>query len=143
MRLTLHTDYALRMLIYLAAHPHGFSSIAEIGRAYRISQNHLTKVAQGLASGGYVEAVRGRNGGLRLARAPSEIHVGSVVRDMEESLALADCGSCIIAPACGLTTALDEALEAFLAVLDRHTLADLVAKRRRLATLLETNATPP
>ncbi|MBL8548547.1 MAG: Rrf2 family transcriptional regulator [Hyphomonadaceae bacterium] len=136
MRLTRHTDYALRVLTHLAVHPQNFSSIAEISAAFGISQNHLMKVVQRLAALGYVETTRGRNGGLRLARDPGDIRVGSVVRETEESLDLVDCGSCVIAPACGLTGALDEALAAFMAVLDRYTLADLIGRRKRLASLL-------
>lgn len=136
MRLTRYTDYALRVLIHLAAHPKNFSSVAEISTAFGISQNHLMKVVQGLAAAGHVETVRGRNGGLRLARAPADIRVGTIVRENEEMLDLVDCASCVIAPACGLTGALDEALAAFMGVLDGYTLADLVVKRRRLASLL-------
>ncbi len=136
MRLTRHTDYALRVLITLATHPLEFSSIAEISRAFGISQNHLMKVVQHLAAGGFVETVRGRNGGLRLATPAEEINVGAVVRHTEESFDLVECASCVIAPACGLTGVLDEALAAFMAVLDRYSLADLVVRRRKLAGLL-------
>lgn len=136
MRLTRHTDYALRVLIHLAAHPLEFSSIAEISRSFGISQNHLMKVVQHLAASGFVATVRGRNGGLRLGRAPEAINVGEVVRQTEESFELVECGACVIAPACGLSPVLDEALAAFLAVLDRYTLADLSQRRRKLASLL-------
>jgi Rrf2 family transcriptional regulator, nitric oxide-sensitive transcriptional repressor len=102
MRLTRYTDYALRVLIHLAAHPKQFSSIAEISAAFGVSQNHLMKVVQGLAASGHVETLRGRNGGLRLAKAPGDIRIGAIVREFEESLDLADCGACVIAPACGL-----------------------------------------
>lgn len=142
MRLTRYTDFALRVLIHLAVHPRSFSSIAEISKAFGVSQNHLMKVVQGLAGAGYVETLRGRSGGLRLARSPSDIRIGAIVREMEETLDLVECSACVIAPACGLTGALDEALAAFLAVLDQYTLADVVAKRRRLATLLGLDARP-
>ncbi len=135
MRLTRHTDYALRVLIYLATHPAGFASAADISAAYGISQNHLTKVVQGLAAAGFVETARGRGGGLRLARPADAIKVGAVVRRMEETLTLAECETCRIARACGLIGVLDEALQAFLAVLDRYTVAD-VARGRRLGALL-------
>jgi Rrf2 family nitric oxide-sensitive transcriptional repressor len=128
-KLTRYTDYALRVLMHLAARPERLSSIGEIARSYGISQNHLMKVVHDLRKAGYVAAVRGRTGGIRLARPPSEINIGEVVRHTEEGFDLVDCGSCIIAPACGLTGVLGEALRAFMHTLDRHTLADLVADR--------------
>ncbi len=129
MKLTRYTDYALRVLMHLAARPERLSSISEIARSYGISQNHLMKVVHDLRKAGYLEAVRGRSGGIRLARSPAEIGVGEVVRHTEEGFQLVDCPSCVIAPACGLTGVLADALSAFMAVLDRHTLADLVANR--------------
>ncbi len=136
MRLTRYTDYALRVLLYLGARPDTVCSIAEIAGAYGISKNHLMKVVQDLGTAGYVVGVRGRLGGIRLARLPAEINVGSVVRHTEGHIELAECGSCLIAPACGLTGVLGEALAAFLAVLDRHTLEGLLAQRDALRALL-------
>lgn len=136
MRLTRYTDYALRVLLYLAARPEKVCSISEIARAYGISQNHLMKVAHELGKAGYVEGVRGRSGGIRLARPADRISVGAVVRGTEEGFDLADCGNCVIAPACGLTGVLAEALAAFMAVLDRYTLADLLKKRSKMLDLL-------
>ena len=130
MKLTRYTDYALRVLMHLAARPERLSSIAEIARIYRISQNHLMKVVHDLGKAGYVSAVRGRSGGLRLGRPAEEINIGEVVRHTEDGFDLVDCGSCVIAPACGLTGVLGEALRAFMAVLDGYTLADLVESRR-------------
>lgn len=135
MRLTRHTDYALRVLIYLSVHPAGFAPVSEIAAAFRVSQNHMNKVAQGLATAGFVETTRGRGGGLRLAKPAAAIKVGAVVRRMEETLALAECETCTIVRACGLTGALDAALAAFLAVLDGYTIAD-VGTHRRLSALL-------
>ena len=135
MRLTLYTDYAMRVLLYLGAQPEKVCSISEIARAYGISQNHLMKVAHDLGKAGYVEGVRGRSGGIRLARPADEINVGAVVRETEEGFDLVDCGSCIISPACGLNGVLGEALAAFMAVLDRYTLADLLKKRTKLLGL--------
>ncbi len=129
MKLTRYTDYALRVLMHLAARPERLSSISEIARGYGISHNHLMKVVHDLRKEGYVAAVRGRSGGIRLGRPAAEIRVGEVVRHTEEGFALVDCGSCIIAPACGLTGVLGEALGAFMRVLDGYTLADLVAGR--------------
>ncbi|HEY4251731.1 MAG TPA: Rrf2 family transcriptional regulator [Roseomonas sp.] len=134
MRLTLHTDYALRVLMYLGLRPDGLASIHEIAEAYRISENHLTKVVHGLGRNGFVETLRGRGGGLRLARPAAEIPVGAVVRQTEEDMALVACfeggPGCIIAGPCLLQPLLREALEAFLAVLDRVTLAQLIGPHR-------------
>lgn len=137
MRLTRYTDYAMRVLLYLGAQPEKVCSISEIARAYGISQNHLMKVAHDLGKAGYIEGVRGRSGGIRLAKSADEINVGDVVRQTEEGFELVECGTCVIAPACGLTGALDEALAAFMAVLDRYTLADLLKKRSKLMRLFE------
>jgi Rrf2 family nitric oxide-sensitive transcriptional repressor len=135
MRLTRYTDYAMRVLLYLGAQPEKVCSIGEIARAYGISQNHLMKVAHDLGKAGYVEGVRGRSGGIRLARPAEKINVGAVVRGSEEGFELVECGSCVIAPACRLSGVLDEALAAFMAVLDRYTLADLLKKRSKLLSL--------
>lgn len=136
MRLTMYTDYGLRTLIYLALHPVGSSvrptTVREIAEAYDISRNHLVKVAQKMVHEGYVEAARGRSGGIRLAMLPERIVVGDVVRRMEEDLRVVECfdasGSCCLGPACTLKHALRQALDAFLHVLDGYTLADLCAK---------------
>jgi Rrf2 family nitric oxide-sensitive transcriptional repressor len=136
MRLTRYTDYALRVLTHLGAHSDRLCSIAEIARAYSISQNHLMKVVNDLAKAGFVESVRGRGGGIRLARPPAEIGLGTVVRHTEEGFDLVDCVGCVIAPACGITGVLREALGAFMAVLDRYTLEDLMQRRTDIAALL-------
>ena len=136
MRLTRYTDYALRVLTYLGAQPDRVCSIAEIARAYGISQNHLMKVAHDLGKAGYIEGVRGRAGGIRLARPPEKINVGAVVRQTEDGFELVECDACVIAPACDLTRVLDEALAAFMAVLDRYTLADLLKRQTKLLRLL-------
>ena len=120
MRLTLHTDYALRTLIYLGLSEPRHATIAEISRAYGISENHLVKVVHRLGQLGFVKTSRGRGGGLRLARPAEDIIVGQVVRQTEEDLALVACfanGICAITPACRLRGVLGEALAAFLAVL--------------------------
>jgi Rrf2 family nitric oxide-sensitive transcriptional repressor len=142
MRLTRYTDYALRVLLYLGAQPDRVCSIAEIARAYDISQNHLMKVAHDLGKAGYVEGVRGRSGGIRLAKPANRINVGAVVRHTEEGFDLADCGTCVIAPACGLAGVLTEALTAFMAVLDRYTLADLLKKGSKLMDLFKVPVAP-
>ena len=129
MKLTRYTDYVLRVLMHLAVQPGQLTSISTIARAYGISQNHLMKVVQDLRTAGYVDAERGRAGGIRLARAPAEINLGEVVRHTEEGFDLVDCAHCLIAPACALTAALHRALAAFMEVLDGYTLADLTSSR--------------
>ncbi|MCC7273280.1 MAG: Rrf2 family transcriptional regulator [Alphaproteobacteria bacterium] len=140
MQLTAFTDYTLRTLIYLGIEEGRRATVAEIAAAYGIAENHLTKVVLLLGQAGDVATLRGRGGGLRLARPASAINVGAVVRRTEPGLALAPClgtGNCVITPACCLRPVLAEALDAFLGVLDRYTLADLVAgSRGGLARLL-------
>ena len=135
MRLTRYTDYSLRVLMYLGARPDRLARIGEISEAYGISRNHLMKVVQDLVRLGFVTSVRGRKGEIRLARAPEEINVGAVVRATEDSFQVAPCETCVIAPACGLKCALDEAVRAFLAVLDAYTLATLPARQLALADI--------
>lgn len=139
MRLTLHTDYALRTLIFVGLRPGRLASIGEIAAAFRISENHLTKVVHGLGRAGFLETLRGRGGGLRLARPAAEIRLGDVVRATEEDMALVACfpaapgapvaPPCLIAGSCELQKLLAEALAAFMAVLDRATLADILEPR--------------
>jgi Rrf2 family nitric oxide-sensitive transcriptional repressor len=142
MRLTRHTDNALRALIYLGIHStESPARIADIARRMGMSEDHVAKVVARLAQLGYVETIRGRVGGVRLARPVEQINVGEVVRATEDNLNLVECfdpltNQCPIAPACALAPALDEALSAFFAVLDRYTLADLTAKPRALSKLL-------
>ena len=142
MRLTGYTDYSMRVLLYLGARPDRTCSVAEISRAYGISQNHLVKVVHGLGKLGYVASVRGRTGGVRIARPASEIGVGRVIRETEDDFNLVDCQRCVISSACGFTTVLDEALAAFLAVLDRYTLADLLDRRTELLGLFRAIEAP-
>ena len=141
MRLTRHTDYALRTLTYLAIHEEAPARIADIARRMGMPEDHVAKVVARLAALGYVETIRGRVGGARLARAPEMINVGEVVRATEDNLTLVECfdpstNGCPVAPACTLAPALGAALDAFFAVLDRYTLADLTAKPRSLKRLL-------
>jgi Rrf2 family nitric oxide-sensitive transcriptional repressor len=140
MRLSTYTDYTLRTLMYLAVSPDPLATIAGIAAAWRIPETHLMKIVHQLGRAGDIETIRGRNGGLRLGRSPASINIGAVVRRTEADMALVACfdgtSTCVINEACVLQSVLHEALAAFLAVLDRYTLADLVAPRRRLATLL-------
>jgi Rrf2 family nitric oxide-sensitive transcriptional repressor len=141
MRLTIYTDYSLRLLMYLALAGDRLATIGQVAAAYGISKNHLTKVAHQLGVAGYIETVRGKGGGLRLARRAGEIGLGEVVRHAEPDMALVPCfppvnGDCPILPRCGLRHVLDEARMAFLGVLDRYTLADLVRAPVPLRELL-------
>ena len=141
MRLTLHTDYALRMLVYLALHQDKPSRVTDVAESYGISRNHLLKVALRLAKLGYVTTLRGRTGGIALARCPDAINLGEVVRQMEDGFVLVDCmraegGTCAISPACRLKGVVGKALEAFLSIFDDYTLADIAGNQAELAELL-------
>jgi Rrf2 family nitric oxide-sensitive transcriptional repressor len=141
LRLTTYTDYALRLLMYVAVKDDGLATISDVAASYGISKNHLMKVAHQLGLAGYVETVRGRSGGLRLAKPAKAIGLGDVVRDTEQDMALVPCfdpadRSCTIRSCCTLRRALEKASGAFLEVLDGYTLADLVKPRTPLRTLL-------
>ena len=141
MRLTVYTDYSLRLLMYLAVKQDGLATIAEVADRYVISKNHLTKVAYQLGAAGYIETVRGRKGGLRLAKPASSIGLGELVRHTEPDMALVPCfepidAPCPIRPACILKRALDKARRAFLEALDAYSLGDLVRPRGSLRALL-------
>lgn len=141
MRLTVYTDYALRLLMYLALKEDELATIEEIAESYGISKNHLMKVTHQLGVGGYIETVRGRHGGLRLARATEQIGLGDVVRYTEPDFAIVMClepvdADCAVLPRCVLRKALERARDAFMAVLDEYTLVDLVKPRSALRTML-------
>ncbi|NUY02269.1 Rrf2 family transcriptional regulator [Paraburkholderia youngii] len=144
MRLTDYTDYALRVLLYLAVRGDGLSTIHDISEAYGISKNHLMKVVQQLGELGWVETVRGRNGGLRLAAQSLSLTVGDVVRVTESDFALVGClpdrqgqeRPCVITPHCRLRGALQAASLAFLAELDRFTIGEVAQPKSPLAALL-------
>ncbi|MGH6684416.1 MAG: Rrf2 family transcriptional regulator [Pseudolabrys sp.] len=141
MRLTVHTDYALRLLMYLALKRDGYATISEIASRYGISKNHLMKVAYRLGTAGYIDTVRGRSGGLRLARPAEAISLGNIVRETEPDMALVPCfkpveADCAILPSCALRSALGRATAAFLRVLDEYSLGDLVKQRAPLRNLL-------
>lgn len=146
MKLTLLTDYALRVLIFVSTKEGELSTIGEIAGAFDISKAHLMKVVHKLGQHGYLENIRGKNGGMRLRGTPETIVVGAVVRSMEEDLCVIGClgepDFCRIQTACVLRGALREATRAFLAVLDTYTLADLIAPRVRLGRLLSISGAP-
>src|SRR5262245_44425903 len=141
MRLTVLSDYSLRVLMFLGAQDGRLCTIAEIAKAYGISENHLMKVANRLSQCGFVESVRGRSGGLRLGKKADTITLGAVLRAMEEDFNLVECfgteNTCRITSACRLRHALQRALKAYLAELDAWTLADIVANRKALKAALD------
>jgi Rrf2 family nitric oxide-sensitive transcriptional repressor len=141
MRLTFYSDYSLRLLMYAALKPGALITIQEVAEAYGISKNHLTKVAFDLGRAGFVETVRGRNGGLRLAKKPADIGLGDVLRITESRSVLVECfnpktNSCAISAPCRLKGVLSRALKAWFAVLDEYTLADLTDKNAGLSRIL-------
>jgi Rrf2 family nitric oxide-sensitive transcriptional repressor len=141
MRMTLHTDYSLRMLAYAATRLDGACTVNDVAEAYGLSRNHLLKVAQTLRKLGFIETTRGRAGGIRMAMAPDQINIGALVRATEEDFSLVECmqaqgGGCVISPVCKLRGMLSEALTAYLAVLDKYTLADIVRNGSELSLLL-------
>lgn len=139
MRLTRHTDYALRVLMYAGVRNDRLVTITEVANAYRISRNHLVKVVNALGHQGYLKTVRGKGGGLRLNQDPEAISVGRVVRTMEEHLDIIDCAGseCPILAPCQLRSALGRARDAFLGVLDGYTLADLVSNQAEIIAALD------
>lgn len=130
MHLTTMTDYAMRLLMYVAHNPQRLCTIAEIAAAYDVSEAHLMKVTHRLGQEGFIETVRGKGGGMRLARAPAQIVLGDVVRKLEADFSIVECfatgNSCALTGYCRLTGIIGGALQDFLAHLDRFTLADLV-----------------
>ena len=139
MRLTTFSDFALRTLLVLASRTDDLVTIADVSAAFDISEAHLTKVAHVLGKTGWVETVRGRNGGMWLAVAPKTLRLGQVVRDLEPDFALVECfaddNRCAISGGCGLQRALELARDAFFAELDRYTLADLTSASPALHAL--------
>jgi len=135
MRLTAMTDYAMRLLMYVGQHPDRLCTINEIAGVYAISEPHLMKITHRLAQKGWIETIRGKHGGMRLAHPPQEINLGAVVRDMENDLALVECfvtgNNCTLSGTCGLTGILQGALQQFMQHLDRYTLADIIQQPNR------------
>lgn len=127
MRLTRHTDYALRILLQAAAEPDRRLSIANVAQTQDIARNHAMKVVNELAGAGLLSTVRGRGGGFTLGRPADTITIGEVVRLTEPDLRPADCDNCALAASCGLRSMLSDAVRAFLAELDRYTLATAAA----------------
>lgn len=134
MRLTAHTDYALRILLHATLtakdDPQALLSIAEVANLHAISRNHAMKVVNELGNAGLLETVRGRGGGFRLGKPADQVRLGDVVRLTEPNLQPADCGACIMRRHCGLISPLDRAIHAFLAELDKQTLAEAAVESR-------------
>lgn len=142
MHFTRYTDYALRVLMYLGLKGDDLATIAEIAERYGISENHLMKVVHQLGKNGYITTVRGRQGGMKLAKAPKQINIGEVVRVCEDDLNLVECfdpktNRCPIAEMCGLSSLIGEALTAFLKVLDKKTLADILKTSPGIGSVLQ------
>lgn len=141
MKLTAFSDYTMRVLMFLAMERSRLVTIPEIAAAYGISENHLMKVVHQLARSGVIESVRGKGGGIRLAREPSDIRLGEIVRASEGSAPLVECladepCSCRIAPVCRLSSVVEKAFAALYATFDDYTLADLVPDAPRMNAIL-------
>ena len=141
MQLTRYTDYSLRVLIYLGVNPGRLVTISEIADSYSISGNHLMKIVNKLGIWGYIRTVRGKNGGIRLAFDPKDINIGEVVRKTEDRFDLAECfnpesNACPLVSCCSLTHVLREGVKSFFSVLDKYTLADMLANSEEIADLL-------
>ncbi|MGE8943920.1 Rrf2 family transcriptional regulator [Leptospira interrogans] len=141
MQLTKFSDFALRVLMYVHAAGDRRVTIEEMAGSYQISRAHLMKVVNTLTRAGYLTAVRGRSGGLKLARPAGEIRLGAVIRDTEPDFALVECfatgNQCVITGCCRLPRVLNQALAAFLETLDQHTLASIALKPRDFRQILE------
>lgn len=136
MQLTRHTDYALRVLMYLGANTGRLASVAEIADYYTISRHHLVKVVQGLTEIGFVSTVRGKHGGMQLARDAESISVGAVIRHMENHFYIVECfddtaNTCALDGACRLKSVINRAAINFLNELDETSLADVLKPRLR------------
>lgn len=141
MQLTLYTDYSLRVLAYLAMKQDELVTISEIADFYNISRNHLVKVVHNLSSKGFIETIRGKNGGMRLASPANKIGIGDVVRVTEPNFHIVECldvsnENCVVEPACALKAVLEEANRQFLGVLDQFTVADIIKKDKQSQQLI-------
>lgn len=144
MRLTNYSDYSLRVLIYLSTEPNEkLVNIKDIAEAYDISKNHLMKIIYNLGKMGYIETIRGRNGGIRLAKLPSDINIGQLIRKTEEDFHIVECfehyNNCVITPVCSLKHIFNKALDQFLQVLDEYTLEDIVQNNTMLKEYFNSN----
>jgi Rrf2 family nitric oxide-sensitive transcriptional repressor len=141
MQLTLHTDYALRVLIYLTIQPEKIVTIDEVTDFYEISRNHLVKVVHNLSGKGFISTSRGKHGGMQLSRPPEEISIGDVVRQIEANFDIVECFNpeskkCRVVPICNLKSVLQQANENFLSFLDQYSLADAVKPNSQLKRII-------
>ncbi|PAJ73460.1 hypothetical protein CJF42_15875 [Pseudoalteromonas sp. NBT06-2] len=144
MRQNVRTDYSIRVLMYLALYTENLVSIEEIAKSYAISKNHLTKVVHILVKSGFVTSVRGRNGGIKLAKLPEDINIGHVVSQTEEDFYLVECfnttsNKCVMTGACKLGNVFSEALEAYMESLSRYSLRNLVENQQMMRRALRRN----
>jgi len=146
MRLTTMTDYALRLLMHVGQHRDRLCTIAEVAQVYGISEAHLMKITHQLGLAGWIETVRGKGGGMRLAREPAQINLGELVRSVEPDFLLVECldrgSACTLTGRCGLTRIFSGALAAFMQQLDGHTLADVLPPSRGRGAALAVVAQP-
>ncbi len=141
MQLTLYTDYSLRVLVYLGLKGDDLATISEIADHFEISRNHLVKVVHNLSNHHFIQTVRGKGGGMRLARSPELVNIGDVVRHTEANFNVVECfdkskNSCAITPVCKLKGALHRAVKSFLGVLDEYTLADVLQNKEELTNII-------
>lgn len=144
MQITFFSDYSLRVLIFLAV-KEDKATVTEISRAFGISKNHLVKAVHNLVKLGYVKSIRGKTGGVTLARLPDSINLGEIIQQLEPHMDIVECfnrqtDSCAITPVCGLKGVFHEAKEAFLAVLGKYSLADIVRKKKELSRYILSSA---
>ncbi len=135
MHITRYTDYSFRVLTYLAIHKDKLCTINEIASSYDISKNHLMKIVQDLKTKGYLLAVRGKNGGIRLKADPQDINIGTLVRGIENKAKLVECfgskNQCVITPGCQLKQIFAKAQESFFTTLDDYTLQSLIGPKHK------------
>lgn len=136
MRLTLFTDYAIRVLLFLANEPERLVTVGEIAKKYDVSQHHLVKVVQDLVKNGYVKSTKGRGGGMRLAVQPQEINIGEIVKKFEPEMQMIDCTDCPLCGNCSLPKLMAEAVIAFLGVLNKYSLKDIMETSPQMARIL-------
>lgn len=144
MQLTLFTDYSLRTLMYLSQNKESLSTVKEVAEYYNISRHHLVKIVHNLSHLGYIESVKGKNGGIKLTKEPGKINLRDLIYKLEPNLTLVECfnkgtNTCCVVKACGLKNILNQALMAFMDVLSKHTLADAVNKPELFASLASFN----
>lgn len=148
MQLTVYTDYSLRVLMYLAERPNKHTTVNDVAEFYEVSHNHMMKVVRNLSFCGYVNTVRGRKGGISLAKKPQNINIGAVIKHTEKTIDIVECfdpksNSCVIRSTCKLHGILKNAKSSFMAVLGDFTLADLLIDANVTQFVVQKNGTQP